>query len=188
MLTMHCDREGRVMRPAALAVGGLFALAAVGAAVLWVGGRRAASPLAGPEALAAASVRALEAGHPRSAELTIARELAWGERRPSAWCRLAYARYLESGRVDERANAALLRSYEVAPLDADAFAWRVRFVFGNWSAASPQVRRHAMAEARAFHAQWPTRPVIEAAIGQVRDPVGRFALSLAVRGAEPKAR
>jgi hypothetical protein len=185
---MHADHDGRVMKPMALAVGAVFAVAALGAAVLWVGGGRATSPLAGPEALAAESIRALEVGRPKSAELAISRELAWGERRPSAWCRLAYARYLESGRVDDRVNAALLRSYEVAPLDADAFAWRVRFVFGNWGAVSPQVRRHAMAEARAFHAQWPTRPIIEAAMGQVGDPVGRLALSLAVRGAEPKAR
>lgn len=172
----------------ALATGVGFAAAAVGAAVLWVGSGSTSSPLAAPDTLAAESVRALDARDTAAAEAALERELAWGIHRPSAWCRLAYARFLKSGRFDGGVNAALRRSYEVGPLDADAYGWRVRFVFDNWSAADAVVRRRAMAEARAFHAQWPTRPAIEAAMQQVRDPVGRFALRLAVRGAEPKSR
>ncbi len=188
---MQADRSGRkrgVMKPVALATGGGFALAALAATVLWVGSGAAGSSLASPETLASESVRALYARDLGAAERALARELAWGDRRPSAWCRLAYARFMRSGRFDGAVNAALRRSYEVSPLDTDVYGWRTRFVFDNWSAADAVVRRHAMAEARAFHAQWPTRPTIEAAMQQVRDPVGRFALRLAVRGAEPKAR
>lgn len=189
---MHLDRNGGAtsggMRPVALVLAGLFGLAAVGAGVVWVGSGQSGGSLAGPEALAAESVRALEARDATAAERALTRELAWGEHRPSTWCRLAYARFMKAGRMDDKVNAAVRRSYQVAPLDADTFAWRVRFVFDNWGAAAPDVRRAAMAEARAFHAQWPTRPAIEASMQQVRDPLGRFALRFAVRGAEPKAR
>ena len=74
------------------------------------------------------------------------------------------------------------------PVDAEAFAWRLQFIFDHWQEASPSLRNHAMREARAFHTQWATRPVVENLFTQVRNPTGQFALRLAVRGAEPKSR
>jgi hypothetical protein len=193
---MHVDGDraatGRhhapAMRPVALALAGLFGLAAVGAGALWVAQGMAGSPAASPEILAAESVRALGRGDATAAERALRRELDWGERRASAWCRLAFARFSRSGRFDAAVNQALLKSYEVGPFDTEAFAWRLQFVFEHWGQASPALREHAMREARAFHAQWPTRPAVEALIPQVRNPTGQFALRLAVRDAEPKTR
>jgi hypothetical protein len=187
---MHADRKraARGPRAAALALGGLFGIAAAGIGGLWIAQGSLASPLASPEVLAAESVRALRAGDAAAAERALRRELAWGDRRASAWCRLAYARYSRTGRVDGEVEQALLKSYAIAPYDVDAFAWRLQFIFDHWQQVSPALRRHAMSEARAFHTEWPTRPVVETVIGQVRNPTGQFALRLAVRGAEPKPR
>lgn len=191
---MQADRNGTTtaprragMRPAALALGGLFGLAAVGIGALWVA-QGSLGPLAGPDTLAAESVRALGERDPAAAEQAIARELAWGERRASAWCRLAFAEFSRSGRFTPKVSRALLKSYEVAPFDAEAFVWRLQFIFDHWEEAPPALRREAMREARAFHAQWATRPAVEALVPQVRDPTGQFALRLALRGAEPKPR
>lgn len=191
---MHADRREITgshrlgMRPVALAFSGVFGLAAVAIGALWISQGSLLSPLAGPDTLAAESVRALNEGDPAAAEAAIRRELAWGERRASAWCRLAYTEYRRSGRFDPKVHAALLKSYEVAPFDAESFVWRLRFIFDHWQEAPPALRQRAMAEARAFHTVWETRLAVEAVIGQVRDPTGQFALRLAIRGAEPKPR
>lgn len=180
--------RSRGMAPAALALSAVFGLAAAGIAALWVAQGLVDGPLASPDTLAAESVRALTDADLSTAEAAIGRELAWGERRPSAWCRLAYVEFERSGAFGPKVSQALLKSYAVAPLDAETFAWRLRFVFDHWTEADPDLRRHAMAEARAFNSQWPTRPTVQALVGQVRDPAGQFALRLALRGAEPPVR
>ena len=192
-MTLHADRNGTTtgprapaMRPAALALSALFGAAAVGIGALWVA-QGSMGPLSGPDTLAAESVRALGARDYAAAEQAITSELAWGERRGSAWCRLAFTEYARKGRFTPKVTRALLKSYEVAPYDAEAFAWRLQFIFDHWEEVPSALRREAMGEARAFHAQWATRPTVEALIPQVRDPTGQFALRLAIRGAEPKS-
>lgn len=181
------DRPAK-RRAAGLGLAAVFGLCALGIGGLWIAQGSLSSPVTSPDVLAGESVRALRAGDAAAAERALRRELAWGERRPSAWCRLAYARFSRSGRVDAGVEQALLKSYEVAAFDVDAFAWRVRFIFDHWREVSPVLRRHAMREARAFNSEWPTRPAMQAVAAEVRDPTGRFALKLALRGAEPKAR
>ncbi|MFN3513205.1 MAG: hypothetical protein ACK41C_09185 [Phenylobacterium sp.] len=179
---------GGTLRLAALGAAALFGLAAAAGGWLWWSSGVAANPLAGPEALAAQSVRALRGGDVAAAQEALTRELAWNPRSASAWCRQAYARYRLSGRFDASVQQALLTSYEAAPLDAEAFAWRLQFIFENWGAASPPLRDRAVAEARAFHGQWPTHGAVRNVLAQVRDPTGQLALRLAVRSAPPKGR
>lgn len=175
------------LRPLALGLSAVFGLAAAALGALWVA-QGSLGPLSSPETLAAESVRALRQGDTAAARQAIARELAWGDRRASAWCRLAFAEFASSRRFDAKVAGPLMKSYEVAPFDAEAVAWRLQFIFDHWAEAPPPLRRAAMREARAFHAQWVTRPTIEALVPQVRDPTGQFALRLAIRGAEPKSR
>lgn len=175
------------MRTTALALSGVFGFAAIAIGGLWVA-QGSLGPLAAPDTLAAESVRALTAGDEEAAKKAIQRELAWGDRRASAWCRLAFAEFSRSGRFTPQVTQALMKSYEVAPYDAEAFVWRLQFIFDHWREVPAELRRKAMGEARAFHAQWATRPAVEALIPQVRDSTGQFALRLAVRGAEPKSR
>lgn len=175
------------LRPLALGLSAVFGLTAAALGALWVA-QGSLGPFSSPETLAAESVRALRQGDAAAARQAIARELAWGDRRASAWCRLAFAEFVSSRRFDAKVTGALVKSYEVAPFDAEAVAWRLQFIFNHWGDAPPALRRAAMREARAFHAQWTTRPMIEALVPQVRDPTGQFALRLAIRGAEPKSR
>lgn len=191
---MSADRDSAApavraprMRPVALALSGLFAAVALGMGGLWVA-QQSLGPLSSPETLAAESVRALQAGEADVAKQAIARELEWGDRRASAWCRLAFAEFSRSRRFDDKVVAALTKSYEVASFDAEAFAWRIQFIFDHWTEVPEPLRRSAMREARGFHSDWSTRAAMEAVVPQVRDPTGQFALRLALRGAEPKSR
>lgn len=176
------------MRPAALALSALFGLVALGAGGLWVAQGFPESALTSPDTLAAASAHALgERGGAPAARQYINRELAWGDSRPSAWCRLALADFNQSGRFDAKVDRNLMKSYDAAPFDTELFTWRLQFVFDNWQSVSPALRTRAMREARAFHAKWETRLVVESVIPRVRNPTGQFALRLAIRGAEPPA-
>lgn len=182
------ERRPASMRPVALVLSAALGMAAVGAGGLWIAQGFLATAVTSPDILAANSADAL--GRPNgaaAAERLIRRELAWGEVRPSAWCRLALADFNRSGRFDAKVDRNLMKSYEVAPFDTELFSWRLQFIFDNWQSVSPALRIYAMREARAFHAKWETRLVVEAVIPRVRNPVGQFALRLAIRGAEPPA-
>lgn len=108
-------------------------------------------------------------------------ELSLSPARSSAWARLAYGRTLEAGRLTPTAAADLLRSYELAPHDADLVLWRTAFVYSNWSAAPPALREAAFEEVSAFAAMDLHREALLKAPALVNDPSGRLALVLALQ-------
>lgn len=70
-------------------------------------------------------------------------------RRPtdaSARLRLAYIDRARHASLSMRAQADVLRSYELEPLGPELTRWRLTFLFENWGALSPSLRDKAMTE------------------------------------------
>ena len=117
----------------------------------------------------------------QQARALVRQELALSPARPAAWARLAYADALEQQRLTPEAAQNLLRSYEVAPLDADLILWRTAFVYRNFDDAPPALRAAAHDEVVAFadlnHLHWTAINRLQRLID---NPSGRFALMLAL--------
>lgn len=111
----------------------------------------------------------------------VRKELALSPARPAAWARLAYSEALEAQQLTPQAAQHLLRSYEVAPLDADLILWRTAFVYRRFDEAPPSLRAAAYDEVVAFadlnHLHW---TAINRLQRLIESPSGRFALMLAL--------
>lgn len=86
--------------------------------------------------------------------------------------RLAYIDRLATGRLGPGADLLVKRSYVLEPLGPGATLWRQAFVFNNWTAASPGLRRSALSEMDAVfsHQGWE----IQDMAGTIVDPAGRM--------------
>lgn len=114
----------------------------------------------------------------RVAEMT-RRSLAARPLDGAANLRLAYLVVATSGRLDSRANDAILRSYVVEPLGSELTLWRLGFVLDNWTTASPQVRQAALRELTAVYPRrsWD----FDALARTASDPQGRMVATIATR-------
>jgi hypothetical protein len=117
----------------------------------------------------------------REARAIVEDELDLSPARSAAWARLAYSRALESQVLTPAVAKDLMRSYEVAPKDADLILWRTAFVYRNYDAAPPELRAAAFDEVAAFadlnNLHW---MAIERLQRLIDNPSGRFALMLAL--------
>jgi hypothetical protein len=132
------------------------------------------------------AARGLMTGRPSRGRLARAQELA---RRAvaiapyasAARLRLVYADTLANGRLTAQGAAAFARSYDLAPIDPDVAAWRIRFGLEHWESLSADARASVEAEARAF---MPIRaPAIDvpAILSSIHDPSGRLAAAYWMR-------
>jgi hypothetical protein len=112
--------------------------------------------------------------------------LAWAEaersRRPAdptPWLTTAWIEVSAAATLTPLANAALLRSYQLAPYGPEVTLWRLAFIFDHWGSASPAVRALALQELRVVYPQkgWE----IEALARTAADPTGRMIATLASR-------
>lgn len=134
---------------------------------------------ADPPALSGVGVGPNAGGPPDSAAV-----LAWAEaetvRRPAdptPWLTMAWIQASTSTTLTPSANAALLRSYQLAPLGPEVTLWRLAFIFDHWSSASPAVRASALRELRVVYPQkgWDIEALARTAV----DPTGRMIATLA---------
>lgn len=95
----------------------------------------------------------------------------------AAWARLAYIDWSRSGRLTPAGAEHLQRSYSMAPLGPDLTSWRLRFAYENWADLPPELRQSATQELRTLtrYRGWVAKEVVS----EIRDPVGRFAASMA---------
>ncbi len=95
------------------------------------------------------------------------------------WLRRAWIEASASAVLTPAANAALLRSYELAPFGPETTLWRLGFIFDHWSSASPEVRDLALHELRVVYRQrgWDIEALARTAV----DPTGRMVATLASR-------
>lgn len=98
---------------------------------------------------------------------------------PTPWLTMAWAETAASGRLSPAANAALERSYDLAPYGPEVTMWRLAFVIDHWSTAGSAVRASALRELAAVYPQkgWE----IEALAKTGRDPTGRMVAVMASR-------
>jgi len=68
----------------------------------------------------------------------------------TARLRLAYIDFREHGRLTATGEHELARSYDLAPYDAFAASWRVKFALDHWSDLTPATRAAVHSEAVAF--------------------------------------
>lgn len=68
----------------------------------------------------------------------------------NARLRLAYIDLREHGRLTAVGEHELAQSYDLAPYDAFAASWRVRFALDHWGDLAPTTRNAVHAEALAF--------------------------------------
>lgn len=96
---------------------------------------------------------------------------------PAAWGRLAWVAS-EEGDVAAM-NAALDRSYAVAPFGPDITAWRLRFAYEHWGSLTPALRRLATEE---LEVTAEIRPgVVDRLRPEIQNPAGRMAFQLTTR-------
>lgn len=95
-----------------------------------------------------------------------------------SWTRKAYLRYLETGKVDERAAKDMMMSYAVSPLDPDISRWRIRFLFENWTTLPPDLRALALTELKNFAHFHKGSGALASSI---QNPAGQLAASFTVR-------
>lgn len=90
--------------------------------------------------------------------------------------RRAYTERQTAGRLNKGAVDALRRSYALEPLGPDATAWRLRFVFDNWSDAPRDLQRSALLELETAFPRhgWAMRHLPQS----VADPAGRMIANL----------
>ena len=125
----------------------------------------------------AAAVERLQAPLPAGEDLGQATRLTEASiaQRPSdasAWLRLAYIDRARRSPLSERAQAQVLRSYELEPLGPELTRWRLSFLFENWDALSPSLQGKAMNELAAVFPRhgWALRDLPST----IRNPRGRM--------------
>ena len=138
----------------------------------------------------ARSNRLLEAAWPDRdrGELLAARaatlqELSASPASGAGWLRLAIIDAELDGSLSARARTALTRSYAVAPLDTGLTAPRLRFAYDHWTELGPALRRDTIRHAETAATRG-GRSALLAALEQVQDPAGRFALRAKIAGIE----
>ena len=159
--------------PGALGLGGLAA------ALASLFGPVGPLPL---DRLEAAANKRLEAPAPAGEDLEQASRLTerYIAQRPtdaSAWLRLAYIDRMRRSPLSERAQAHVLRSYELEPLGPELTRWRLVFLFENWDSLSPSLQGKAMNELAAVFPRhgWALRELPST----IRDPRGRMVAFMA---------
>lgn len=95
----------------------------------------------------------------------------------SASLRLAYIDRVQHAPLSARAQAQVLRSYELEPLGPEMTRWRLTFLFENWDALSPSLRTKAMNELAAVFPRhgWALRDLPST----VQNPRGRMVAFMA---------
>lgn len=90
----------------------------------------------------------------------------------SSWLRLAYIDREQNGHLSARAQAQVLRSYDLEPLGPELTRWRLTFLFENWDALSPSLRDKAINELAAVFPRhgWALRDLPST----IQDPRGRM--------------
>lgn len=167
-------RRRRVSRRWAVQLPGLISLFALALALLGLMGLIGPLPLDRQEA---AAVEGLQAPVLASEDLQRATSLTddYIAQRPSdasAWLRLAYIDRTRHSPLSERAQAHVLRSYELEPLGPELTQWRLSFLFENWDALSPALQGKAMNELAAVFPRhgWALRDLPST----IRNPRGRM--------------
>jgi hypothetical protein len=108
------------------------------------------------------------------------RELALSPASGAGWLRLAILEAAPGGAGTDAADAALRRSYAVAPFDARLLVPRTRFAFDHWGALDQDQRTSTL---RHIELAWPIdfqRARVVAALGQVGNPDGHGALRMKI--------
>jgi hypothetical protein len=105
----------------------------------------------------------------------------------SAWLRLAYAEYLQAGRVTPEVVTLFQRSYALVGSDIYTGPWRIGFILENSQAFPRDVRTAARNE---FEILWQDprkrRELKDLAVA-VRNPAGRLSAALWLRRAQAGA-
>lgn len=93
------------------------------------------------------------------------------------WLQLAWLESKSPQGVGPSGNAALLRSYALAPYGPEATLWRQAFIFDNWRAVTPEVRARALDEMTVVYSRqgWD----IQSLAKTVKDPTGRMVAIMA---------
>ena len=95
------------------------------------------------------------------------------------WLDLAWLEAQGPRGLGPEGNAALLRSYALAPYGPETTLWRLAFIFDHWRAVTPVVRARALDEMAVVYRRqgWD----IEALSRTIEDPTGRMVAVLASR-------
>jgi hypothetical protein len=96
----------------------------------------------------------------------------------SSWLRLAYADRLRHGRLTPQGVALLRRSYDLAPIDIYAGAWRISFVLENSQSIPRDVRQSARREFGALWRDYRRRGELLQMAGALQNPAGRLSAAL----------
>jgi hypothetical protein len=93
--------------------------------------------------------------------------------------RLAAIEIRRRGALTPRAQALLMRTYELEPLGPGLTLWRWDLVFNHWSAAGPALRAAALAEMDAVFGRqgW----AMQARVPDIIDDRGRMAAAMAAQ-------
>lgn len=100
----------------------------------------------------------------------------------SSWLRLAYADRLRHGGLTPQGVALLRRSYDLAPIDIYAGAWRISFVLENSQSIPRDIRQSARREFRALWRDYTRRGELLQMARTVRNPAGRLSAALWLNG------
>jgi hypothetical protein len=176
-IRLERNRRSPGLRFGHMAGGGLLILAAAGF-YAWGASGSPDGWLARPEILGDESARLLSKNDAAGSAALTRRGLALRPLDAAAWCRLAAARARQPGADDMEVQMLIQRSYLASPIDIDAFAWRSAYIFDRWSQIRPELRRAATNEVRVLDRVWETKPQVGRVAAAVKDPDGRFALSL----------
>jgi len=90
-----------------------------------------------------------------------------------SWLRLAFVDVELHGALTPSGQAALLQSYDLAPLDQHQSSWRIWFALEHWDELSQTTQNAARFEAVTLARNWMTRPIVAGAVTAVQNPVGR---------------
>ncbi|MBV9993571.1 MAG: hypothetical protein JO127_00030 [Caulobacteraceae bacterium] len=103
----------------------------------------------------------------------------------AGWIAVAYADWLQHGRLGPEGLAALDHSYAVSFFDARQAVWRVGFALENWPTLTPQIRQDVLTEAQTALQDRRLGPQMKARLATVRNPQGRLAALLLSPDARP---
>lgn len=119
------------------------------------------------------------------AEVETRKALGQSVAAPTSWLRLAYIEHQKAGGFSPAVALAVRRSYDAAPYGPDDTPWRLTFLFDNWQAAGPELRKMALDELRLAkaHGGYALRGLPDS----ISDPDGRLAATLAL-GRYPNAK